>query len=141
MRSLVFLPLALVVACQPPAAPGATRGAVAAQATAAPVASAAPAPAAVAAAPPARDERQRVTFRLHKFLSEIGTEVDTTVATADGGTEAKAVFSFRDRWTTVPLAATLTFDRGGAWTRYAAWGSTSRFSTIDDRVTVLGDPR
>ena len=76
----------------------------------------------------------RVGFTLHKFLADVGTERDTYIATADGGTEVKAVFSYRDRSTTVPLAARYAFAADGSLEEYEAWGSTSRFTGIDERV-------
>jgi len=85
------------------------------------------------AAPPALGPGQ-VVFTLHKILAEVGAERDTYVALPDGGTEAKAVFSYRDRGATVPLAAVYDFSPGGALVRYAAWGQTARNAAIDDRV-------
>jgi imidazolonepropionase-like amidohydrolase len=75
-----------------------------------------------------------VRFTLHKFLNEVGSERDTYIATADGGTEAKAVFSYRDRKDTVPLAARYDFGADGALQEYQACGRTSRFTQIDERI-------
>jgi imidazolonepropionase-like amidohydrolase len=85
-------------------------------------------------APPPPLGADSVNFTLHKILAEVGSERDTYVATPDGGTEAKAVFSYRDRTQTVPLAASFDFGPDGALTHYAAWGRTSRLTSIDDRV-------
>src|SRR5437868_86395 len=52
-------------------------------------------------APPRRPSKT-TTFRLHKFLYEIGAERDTFTPLAGGGEEAKATFSFQDRTATVP---------------------------------------
>lgn len=101
----------------------------------APAAPSAPAP---AAGPQGQPEI--VQFRLHKFMQEIGAERDVYRSVA-GGTEVKAVFAFRDRSTTVPLAASYRLARDGSVLRYQAWGSTSRMTTIDDRVEALGGGR
>jgi imidazolonepropionase-like amidohydrolase len=90
-------------------------------------------------APPPALGADHVAFKLYKFLADVGGERDTVVASPDGGTEAKAVFSYRDRKATVSVAAAFTFGADGALRRYAAWGKTSRFTEIDDRVTARGD--
>ena len=89
--------------------------------------------------PPPPLGADRVVFTLHKFLAEVGVEIDTYVALPGGGTEAKALFSYRDRGSIVPLAASFTFGSKGALERYAAWGRTSRFTKIDDRIVARGD--
>jgi len=81
-----------------------------------------------------------VQFRLHKFMQEIGSERDVYRPVA-GGTEVKAVFAFRDRGTTVPLAATYRLAADGSVLRFQVWGSTSRFTNLDDRVEALRDGR
>ena len=91
------------------------------------------APAMLSAAPPALGARS-VSFTLHKFLAEVGKERDTYVAIGDGGVDAKAVFSYRDRGATVALAAEVTFDRDGSVRHYRVWGETSRFTVVDDRI-------
>lgn len=78
-----------------------------------------------------------VRFRLHKFLADVGSETDTYVARPGGGTEAKAVFAYRDRGQTVPLAAIYDFAPDGGLEKYAAWGKTSRFTSIDDHVDAI----
>jgi imidazolonepropionase-like amidohydrolase len=85
-------------------------------------------------AAPAPLGSDRLAFKLYKFLAETGAERDTYVALPGGGTEAKAVFSYRDRMATVPLAATFTFDADGSLRHYRVWGMTSRFTTLDDVV-------
>jgi imidazolonepropionase-like amidohydrolase len=90
-------------------------------------------------APPPPLPNDRVVFTIHKFLAPIGDERDTFVALPDGGTDAKAVFSYRDRTSTVALAASYTFGPTGALRRYAAWGRTSRFTHVDDRVDEAKD--
>jgi imidazolonepropionase-like amidohydrolase len=89
--------------------------------------------------PPPPLGADRVVFTLHKFLAEVGVEIDTYVALPGGGTEAKALFSYRDRRSMVPLAASFTFGSTGALERYAAWGRTSRFTKIDDRIDARTD--
>ena len=89
-------------------------------------------------APPPPLGADRIAYTLHKFMAEVGAERDTFVAMPDGGTEAKAVFSYRDRMATVPLAARFDFGPDGALREYAAWGRTSRFTVIDDRVDARG---
>jgi imidazolonepropionase-like amidohydrolase len=83
---------------------------------------------------------ETVTFRLHKFMQEIGTERDT-YRPVRGGTEAKAVFSFRDRGSTVALATRYLLAADGSFQSYQAWGDTSRTSSIDDRVDRLAGGR
>jgi imidazolonepropionase-like amidohydrolase len=96
-----------------------------------------PIPLLARAPPPMKDDR--VAFTLFKFLGETGAERDTYVALPDGGTEAKALFSYRDRMQTVPLAAVFDFAADGSLRRYSAWGKTSRFTTIDDVVVARDD--
>ena len=90
-------------------------------------------------APPPALGTDHVAFKLYKILAEVGAERDTVVALPDGGAEAKAVFSYRDRKQTVPVAASYTFGADGALKRYVAWGRTSRFTEIDDRVVARND--
>ncbi len=97
-------------------------------------------PAGGAAASEPGGPTETVTFRLHKFMQEIGTERDT-YRSVRGGTEAKAVFGFRDRGSTVSLAASYLLAADGSLRRYQAWGDTSRLSSIDDRVEALGGGR
>lgn len=141
MRSLhasSVLGLALLAAsCQPAAAPSAAHADSAPARPAAPAVTAAPESAAPGSARRERDEV--VVFHLHKFLQRIGTERDTRVARLDGSMEAKATFSFRDRMTTVPLAASYLLAPSGDVRRYEAWGSTSRMTYIDERVDLEAD--
>ncbi len=88
---------------------------------AAPAVTAAPESAAPISARRERDEV--VVFHLHKFLQRIGTERDTRVARVDGSMEAKATFSFRDRMSTVPLAASYLLAPSGDVRHYEAWGA------------------
>lgn len=78
-------------------------------------------------------------FHLHKILRKIGIERDTFTPSPDGSMEIKASFGFQDRGTEVPLAAVFRLDRSGDLRSYAAWGSTSRISAIDDRVELDAD--
>jgi imidazolonepropionase-like amidohydrolase len=133
MRTTLALAGLLALGCQPP------------EPASAPPSSPPPAPRATAAAPspappaPApRHATDRTTYHLHKFLQEIGTEVDSTTEAADGTVERKAAFSFRDRTTTVPLASIYVLAKDGALRHYATWGKTSRFSDVDDRVDAEG---
>jgi hypothetical protein len=87
---------------------------------------------------PASAAREMEEFRLYKFQQPIGIERDIRATRADGSSEIRSNFSFTDRTTTVPLAATLVLGRDGSVLRYEAWGSTSRFSRIDDRISVEG---
>src|SRR5688572_15050099 len=77
-------------------------------------------------------------FRLYKFQQAIGTERAIAESRPDGSTEIRSTFAFNDRGTTVPLAALLSVDASGSALRFQIWGSTSRFSTADDRVSVAG---
>lgn len=98
--------------------------------------------AAVSAGVPAGVVRQasdRVVFHLHKFLLPVGVEVDTYVPTGTGEVEAKASFGFQDRGSQVTLAASFLLGTDGAPVDYAAWGRTSRSSSIDERVHVAAD--
>ena len=135
-RMKSFAILAVVVACSTPSAP--------------PIA--APTQLATPAASPAIAQLPRVTFelpatgpdastsfRLHKILQAIGREADTFVALPDGGVEAKATFAFRDRGSTVPLAAALELAPDGSVRRYAIWGDTSRISEVDERIELRSD--
>jgi imidazolonepropionase-like amidohydrolase len=89
-------------------------------------------------AAPAGPAREEAVFRLHKFQQPIGAERAISVRRPDGTTEIRTSFAFRDRNTTVPLSATLTLAKDGNLSRYEAWGSTSRFTEVEDRVTVEG---
>ncbi|HKF42487.1 MAG TPA: amidohydrolase family protein [Thermoanaerobaculia bacterium] len=80
--------------------------------------------------------RETETFRLYKFQQPIGIERALRVRQPDGTTEIRVNFSFTDRNTTVPLSATLTLAKDGSVVRYQAWGSTSRYSQLDDRISV-----
>ncbi len=76
------------------------------------------------------------TFVLHKFGRAIGTETYSTVET-DGLRTLTSKFLFTDRGTKVPLEATFV-SRGDdlAPISYKAKGRSSRFSEMDDVVTV-----
>jgi imidazolonepropionase-like amidohydrolase len=89
----------------------------------------------VAGVEPARETEE---FRLYKFQQPIGAEQVIRARRADGIMDIRSNFSFTDRSRTVPLAATLTLARDGSVLRYQAWGSTSRFTQVDDLVSVDG---
>ncbi len=80
-----------------------------------------------------------VDFVLNKGLDEIGAEQDRFVARPDGTIAASALFAYRDRKVTVPLAASLTIAADGSLVRYAVWGSTSRFTGLDELVERRAD--
>jgi imidazolonepropionase-like amidohydrolase len=95
--------------------------------------------------PPARDEAppgdvmaseptEQVRYRLYKFLNPIGEEIDTFMPASGGGVEAKAIFTFTDRGTFVPLAASYRLGADGIPVEYRAWGKVSRFSAVDELV-------
>ena len=90
---------------------------------------AAPAPSGAAA-----DTRDVEVFRLHKFQQPIGVERALLVTHPDGSRDVRATFAFTDRSTSVPLAATLSLAADGTPRRFAIWGSSSRSTTLDDRV-------
>jgi imidazolonepropionase-like amidohydrolase len=90
------------------------------------------------APPPVGPDAAR-SFRLHKFMQEIGREGDTYVATPGGTIEAKSSFAFRDRGWTVPLSARMELGSDGSLISYAIWGDTSRSSDIDERVQLRSD--
>lgn len=93
----------------------------------------------LAAAPrPAGATSETTRFRLYKFQQAIGTERAIAESRPDGSTEIRTTFAFNDRGTTVPLASLLSVDTSGAPLRFQIWGSTSRHSTTDERVTVAG---
>jgi imidazolonepropionase-like amidohydrolase len=117
-RYLALAPLLAACTGSHPAAPSAAR---------------APAPAAEASG----GRSEIVAFRLHKFMQEIGTERDTYRPVA-GGLEARATFAFRDRGSTVSLAATYRLGADGSLRRYQAWGTSSRMSSVDDRIEARG---
>jgi imidazolonepropionase-like amidohydrolase len=83
--------------------------------------------------PPSRETR---SFRLYKFQQPIGLEESIRVVKPGGGTEIRTTFSFTDRRTTVPLASLLALDPAGAPSRFQIWGSTSRWTKVDDLVSV-----
>jgi len=140
MRVGVLPCLGLLLACGP-AAPVERPATPAAPAVAPAVATAGPTarPPAAPAGPAAPPTEERAAYTLHKFLAEVGTERDTYVTLAGGAIEAKAVFSYKDRTQTVPLAATYAFAPDGKLLHYAAWGWTSRFTQLDERADARPD--
>src|SRR6185369_6149055 len=82
--------------------------------------------------------RETEIFRLYKFQQPIGVERSIRVRHPDGSEDIRTAFSFTDRNTTVPLAAEMSLGRDGSVSRYQVWGSTSRFTQLDDRVSVEG---
>ena len=106
---------------------------------AAPPAGGDPLPAAAPGELASREPDQTVRYALYKFMQRIGLERDTYTKTTDGGTEAKAIFSFQDRGAAVPLTALYRLGPGGAVLRYQSWGNIARGATLDDRVVARGD--
>src|SRR5262249_38724161 len=89
-------------------------------------------------AAPSEPARETSSFRLYKFQQPIGSEQVIRSRSADGRTEIRSSFAFTDRSTTVPLSATLTLAKDGSVLRFQEWGSTSRPTRVDDRVSVEG---
>jgi imidazolonepropionase-like amidohydrolase len=87
----------------------------------------------------AREPSKTVRYALYKFLQRIGYERDTYLPTIDGGTEVKAIFTFQDRGSAVPLSALYWLQADGGLRRYQAFGNTARGLTIDDRVVQRSD--
>ena len=80
------------------------------------------------------------TFTLFKFEQAIGEE-RYEIRPGPGGFDGFTLtskFSFTDRGTTVPLDATLQFDRDRAPVHFLIHGDTARLSTIDAEVTLAG---
>jgi imidazolonepropionase-like amidohydrolase len=89
-----------------------------------------------AAQPPA-SAAETGKFRLHKFEQAIGEE--TYTITRDGGTlTLKSDFAFTDRWTKVPLSATLKAADDYTPQSFTIQGKTSRMSGIDSSVEISG---
>lgn len=135
----LFLPIALALApaCAPPPAPAPPSALKGAPANVLPTA---PAPASEAGATAGkRTPTETAVFHLYKFLRPVGIERDTFLPLEGGGTEAKAWFGFQDRGSQVPLAASFRLGADGTPRLYEAWGSTSRSSDLDDRVTLEPD--
>lgn len=76
------------------------------------------------------------TFRLYKFQQPIGFERSVRERRADGSTEIRTSFAFTDRWTTVPLSSILRLGKDGSPLLFQLWGSTSRSTSADDRVSI-----
>jgi hypothetical protein len=72
-------------------------------------------------------------------LRKNGVERDSFMPVGGGDVEAKATFTFQDRGTHVPLAASFVMGPGGVLRSYEAWGNTSRLSVIDERVELDAD--
>jgi imidazolonepropionase-like amidohydrolase len=84
---------------------------------------------------------ETATFALYKWQKRIGVE-RSTILTRNDAVEIKTAFGFTDRNTTVPLAATLVLRPDDpSPRRFQIWGSTSRFTTVDDLVGVASDGR
>jgi imidazolonepropionase-like amidohydrolase len=83
--------------------------------------------------------KESTHYALYKFLQPIGVEHDTFTPTRDGGVEAKAIFTFNDRGSDVPLAASYRIGPDGLPWRYDAWGQVARRAPLDDHVRAAGD--
>src|SRR5262245_6227876 len=90
------------------------------------------------AAPASSDAPARETrgFRLYKFQQPIGVEETIRAPLANGAVELRTTFSFTDRRTSVPLASVLELAPDGSPRRLRIWGSTSRWSRVDDGVEL-----
>src|SRR3954468_16302247 len=88
-------------------------------------------------ASPAWAAPSKVVFDLYKWQHRIGSEI-AYVESGRTGTDIRAVFSFTDRNTPVPLAATLELGPTGEPRRFQLWGQTSRPYAADDLVVVTG---
>ena len=88
----------------------------------------------------ADDPSETGTFTLFKFEQAIGEERYEIRPSAGGfdGFTLTSKFSFTDRGTTVPLDATLQFDRDLLPVHFLIHGDTARLSTIDAEVTLAG---
>jgi imidazolonepropionase-like amidohydrolase len=89
-----------------------------------------------AGAVPTPEPRETRSYRLYKFQQPIGVEESIRAAKPDGGIEIRTTFSFTDRRTTVPLASVLSLGPDGSPVSYEVWGSTSRWTRVDDAVHV-----
>jgi imidazolonepropionase-like amidohydrolase len=85
----------------------------------------------------AADQAETGTFTLFKFEQAIGEERYEIQPAAEGST-LTSKFSFTDRGTTVPLDATLQFDRDRLPVRFLIHGDTARLSKIDAEVRLAG---
>jgi imidazolonepropionase-like amidohydrolase len=85
----------------------------------------------------ADDQAETGTFTLFKFEQAIGEERYEIQPAAEGFT-LTSKFSFTDRGTTVPLDATLQFDRDRLPVRFLIHGDTARLSKIDAEVRLAG---
>ena len=91
----------------------------------------------LATSSPALAQSESGTFRLHKFAQAIGQET-YTITRARGRLTLHTEFRFSDRGRDVPLTATLEAAADYTPRLFRINGSTSRFSKIDDEVTVAG---
>jgi hypothetical protein len=83
--------------------------------------------------------KESTHYALYKFLQPIGVEHDSFTPTSDGGVLAKAIFTFNDRGSDVPLAASYRIGADGLPWRYDAWGQVARGAPLDDHVRAAGD--
>jgi len=77
------------------------------------------------------------TFLLHKFEQRIGRETYRLTRTAQAHTY-QVDFRFVDRGSPVPLRAAIRLTPAGEPLGLAVKGSTSRFSTINDSISIRG---
>jgi len=76
-------------------------------------------------------------FRLHKFEQSIGEET-YTITHEGGALTLKSDVAFTDRWTKVPLSATLKAAEDYTPQSFLIQGKTSRMSAIDAGVEISG---
>src|SRR5689334_8384287 len=86
---------------------------------------------------PSLARAEKVSFDLYKWQHRIGTET-AYIDRGKAGAEIRTVFTFTDRATSVPLAATLSLGPKGEPRRFQLWGNTARQFEADDLVVVTG---
>jgi imidazolonepropionase-like amidohydrolase len=90
---------------------------------------------AIGASDPATGQPKETSrYILYKFLQPIGSERDTFTPIGDGSTAARAIFTFNDRGTDVPFAASWRVGPDGLPVDYDAWGDIARGAHLDDHV-------
>lgn len=94
---------------------------------------------AIAQAAAGRSQGTEGVYVLHKIGNPIGKEAWSITSTPGGGRHLATNFTFTDRGTPVTLTSTLDYAASGRPTHFTLGGSTSRMSTIDLDVTLVGD--
>ncbi len=78
-------------------------------------------------------------FILHKIGNPIGRETWHITEERSGTRRLSTSFTFTDRGTPITLVSTLDYAASGRPTHFTLGGQTSRMSTVDLDVTLLGD--